>query len=307
MAAARVANAHRFVLAKPDGYDNLVGERGEKLSGGEKQRIAIARTVLLSPRILILDEATSSLDVETEASIQEALVRLARNRTTFIVAHRLSTVRHAARLIVVEDGNIVETGSFSELMKRRGKFHNLAAAQGLADSTISPRTLPQIGEPTMMFDPKQIRLSRDVSLMLHLTLGGVDTYEQVRLVRAAPLSDPGHYISILDSVGKEICMIRDPLELDELSRQIVFGELQWRYITTVIQKIHSVHTDAGMSYFKVETDRGHRDFLVHHTEENIRWLSERRLFLVDEDGNRFELPDVSALDRKSEKSLIVLR
>jgi ATP-binding cassette subfamily B protein len=129
LAAAKAANAHDFILAKPDGYDTIVGERGGRLSGGERQRVSIARAILHDPRILILDEATSSVDVETEKAIQEAIGRLVSGRTTFAIAHRLSTLRHADRLIVLERGEIVETGTHDELMAKNGTFKKLVETQ----------------------------------------------------------------------------------------------------------------------------------------------------------------------------------
>ena len=127
--ASRAANAHEFVVTKSEGYDMVVGEHGNKLSGGEKQRIAIARAILHNPRILILDEATSSLDSQTESKIQEAIARLVKGRTTFAIAHRLSTLRSADRLVVLDGGKVVEVGSHIELMERKGVFHNLVKTQ----------------------------------------------------------------------------------------------------------------------------------------------------------------------------------
>jgi len=124
--AAKVANAHDFIRAKPDGYESLIGEGGKGLAGGEMQRLAIARAVLHNPRILILDEATSHVDVETEKQIQEATARLIKGRTTFAIAHRLSTLKNAHRLIVLKDGEIVEIGTHDELLaKEDGEFHRL--------------------------------------------------------------------------------------------------------------------------------------------------------------------------------------
>ncbi len=127
--AAKAANAHSFILAKPDGYDTYVGERGAKLSGGERQRVSIARAILHNPRILILDEATSAVDVETEKQIQEAIGRLIKGRTTFAIAHRLSTLRNADRLIVLDGGKISEMGTHAELMAKKGDFYKLVETQ----------------------------------------------------------------------------------------------------------------------------------------------------------------------------------
>ncbi len=129
MAAARAANAHNFIMGKVDAYETQVGEKGIGLSGGEKQRIAIARAILHDPKILILDEATSSLDTPTEKKIQEAIARLVEGRTTFAIAHRLSTLRSASRLVVLDAGKIAEIGTHAELMQRRGIFYNLVQTQ----------------------------------------------------------------------------------------------------------------------------------------------------------------------------------
>lgn len=130
IAAARAANAHKFIMKIPDGYDSEVGERGGRLSGGERQRISIARALIGNPRVLILDEATSSVDTQTEFEIQEALERLTANRTTFAIAHRLSTLKNADRLFVLDKGRIVEEGTHAELLEKEdGVYRNLVDLQ----------------------------------------------------------------------------------------------------------------------------------------------------------------------------------
>jgi hypothetical protein len=121
--------AQFFVVQKPDGYDTPVGERGQSLSGGERQRISIARAVLHNPRILILDEATSAVDTDTEKQIQDAIARLVKGRTTFAIAHRLSTLRNADRLVVLKDGKIEEVGTHAELLEKKGEFYRLVEMQ----------------------------------------------------------------------------------------------------------------------------------------------------------------------------------
>ena len=129
IAAAQIANAHGFIQQLPQGYDTVIGERGVKLSGGQKQRLSIARAVLKDAPILILDEATSSVDTETERLIQQALDRLMQGKTTLVIAHRLSTIRNADQIVVLGNGGIAERGNHDELMAQRGIYWHLNRVQ----------------------------------------------------------------------------------------------------------------------------------------------------------------------------------
>lgn len=142
LAAAKAANAHEFIADFPEGYDTLVGERGVRLSGGQKQRVAIARALLKDPRILVLDEATSALDAESEHLVQEALERLMVGRSTLVIAHRLSTVKDADRVLVLDAGRVVEQGSHGELVARDGLYRQLVERQFLANESASIEPLP---------------------------------------------------------------------------------------------------------------------------------------------------------------------
>ena len=130
--AAKIANAHQFITELEDGYETNIGDRGGKLSGGQRQRISIARAVLKNPPILILDEATSALDTESEKLVQDALLKLMKNRTSIVIAHRLSTIQHSDEIIVIQKGKIIEKGTHNELIKKSGVYKKLSDLQSFS-------------------------------------------------------------------------------------------------------------------------------------------------------------------------------
>jgi len=131
MEAAKIANAHDFIIAMPEGYQTNIGDRGAKLSGGQRQRISIARAVLKNPPVLILDEATSALDSENERMVQDALQKLMLNRTTVVIAHRLTTIVNADEIVVLDKGQIIERGPHKQLLEQKGAYHKLFEMQQL--------------------------------------------------------------------------------------------------------------------------------------------------------------------------------
>ena len=152
MNACRIARVDEFAERFPEAYETIVGERGVKLSGGQRQRISIARAILADPRILILDEATSSLDSESEAMIQNGLNFLMKGRTTFVIAHRLSTIRRADQILVIEQGTIVERGTHESLYQINGRYHDLYTRQhGIATNLfLAPGEGDKIDDPTAL-------------------------------------------------------------------------------------------------------------------------------------------------------------
>ena len=146
---------------------------------------------------------------------------------------------------------------------------------------------------------QKIQLFREPAWVLRMTIEEDRSYLKVKIVRAAPLSHPDKYISFLDAKDEEVCMVDNPRELDEQTRQIIAEELDRRYMTSVIEQVRSVRNEYGTSYWDVATNRGDREFVVQNVSENAQWLGDYRLLLIDVDGNRFEIPDLQALDRRS--------
>ena len=147
--------------------------------------------------------------------------------------------------------------------------------------------------------PETIRLFREPPWVLRLTIEGDRSYLKVRVVCAAPLSQPDRYICLLDEKNEVICTVEDPIDLDDASQRMIKEELEQRYMTAIIKRVDSLKSEFGVSYWEVQTDRGNREFVVRNASENAQWITDRRLLLLDVDGNRFEISNLEVLDKKS--------
>jgi ATP-binding cassette, subfamily B, bacterial len=298
LAAARAARAHDFVLKLPEAYDSLVGERGQSLSGGERQRVAIARAILVDPQVLVLDEATSAVDVQTEREIQRALDNVVAGRTTIAIAHRLSTLAKADRLLVLKDGKVVESGTHLELMARGGEYALLQQAQQNAEPSVEPAPT-SLDDPPLRLDlaPGLLELSWSAPTQ---TLRSESTGHVVTARRCFPLSDPGRFIALVDQRGRELLCVADPAELSSESRVALEAALADSELLPHVLRIESASSEATLSRWRVETDRGRRDFVVDQ-EDHIRRLADGRHLITDQHGMRYVVPVLEDLDPRSRR------
>ncbi|MBC7326948.1 DUF1854 domain-containing protein [bacterium] len=309
--AAKAANAHHFITYFPEGYDTVVGERGARLSGGERQRIAIARALVHNPRILILDEATSAVDTEAEKQIQEALSRLVRGRTTFAIAHRLSTLRIADRIVVLKGGRIVEQGTNEELLSRDGEYKKLVELQagpisGPEQWAVKREEIEEMDIGPLFFPPNTTKFERTSGGVVKLYVEGMGEFSKVILRRLFPLSNPTRYISVWngdyrseEQFGQEIGVITDLEMLDPESRQVVEEELERTYYIAKIKRIKSVKDLYGFTEWVVETDIGERKFLTWGLHNSVIDMGNRRLIIWDIDNIYYEIEDWTRLDPRS--------
>jgi ATP-binding cassette subfamily B protein len=318
--AAKAAGAHDFLCRQPLAYETLLGEHGAGLSGGEKQRLSIARTLLYDPRILVLDEATSNIDAEAEKSIQEALATLIKGRTTIAIAHRLSTLRNADRILAFDRGKLVEQGTHAELLAADGIYARLVKIQTQVSKQPTVDTLLLEDEEKPAADaaeedatPKntlrwlepaehEFRIGNHgrIEMAGQGSTGRQDACPTgVFVVRTFPATHPEEYLSVRgwsDSGEEiEIGMIESLTDWPVESQEVVRTALKRRSLVRTIERVHDVKLGHGYLDFDVETDVGRQKFTTRWTGSQAIDFGPDGKMLIDTEENRYVVPKVDAL------------
>jgi ABC-type multidrug transport system ATPase subunit len=325
LTAAKAAGAHDFLCRQPLAYETLLGEHGAGLSGGEKQRLSIARTLLYDPRILVLDEATSNIDAEAEKAIQEALAVLVRGRTTIAIAHRLSTLRNADRILAFDRGRLVEQGSHAELLAADGIYARLVRIQTQVTKQPTVDTLlveekgggkktgggdegaaPATG--IAWLDPRTHAFAIGSQERIDLRRADGTVASGIFVVRTFPASHPEAYLSVRgwddDGDEVELGMIRSLADWGEADSAVVRTALGRRSLIREIRRIHDLRLVHGYLDFDVETDAGRRRFTARWTQSQAFDFGAEGKMLVDTEENRWVVRRVESLpDRDRERFL----
>jgi len=334
LAAAKAAGAHDFLCRQPLAYETLLGEHGAGLSGGEKQRLSIARTLLYDPRVLVLDEATSNIDAEAEKSIQEALAVLVRGRTTIAIAHRLSTLRNADRILAFDRGRLVEQGTHAELLAADGIYARLvriqtqvskqptvdsllvqeqspepvpqaaAGAGGPADSLAAPLAVPvaapvaaPVGIEWLQPDVHRFAIGAHdrVELRTHDTLLAAGIF----VIRTFPATHPEGYLSVRgwSETGEEmeLGMIRALAEWGTADAHVIRTAVSRRSLVRTISRVLAVTLAHGYLDLDVETDAGRRSFTMRWTQSQASDFGGDGKMLIDTEENRWVVRRVADL------------
>lgn len=297
---SRAANAHEFIMQRPFAYDTQVGERGSELSGGERQRISIARALLCSPSILILDEATSSIDTESELAVQSAIDEVTRDRTTIIIAHRLSTLLRCHRILVLEEGRIVESGDHWALLKLQGRYAKWVRMQQLSTEThLELDSTQQIH----WLDPKAASLSRGLleDLRCHISHPAerIQQHSGVFPLRCFPIHHPKKFVSIrrLDERGQvqEVGMIEDLTHWPEASANLLKGTLERRYLFHRVSRVYSIRRFSHFLAVSACTDSGDSEFLIRNSRNSARKFGKSGRLILDVEENVYMIPDLEKI------------
>lgn len=323
--ATKAARAHDFILRSPLGYETLLGERGSGLSGGEKQRLSLARALLYDPPILVLDEATSNIDTEAEKLIQEALVRLTRGRTTIAIAHRLSTLRNADRILVFDRGNLAEEGTHEQLLQQDGIYARMVKIQTQVtkhpsiDRLLSEEVLPaplengqgetktattavckdSAADDLVWLTPEQGQFEYwDDGGLTWVPHGGARR-SGLFLGRCFPATVPNGYISVrqwdADGDDEEVGMIRDLNGWPHEVRQHLTDSLQRRYLFRTILGIDSLESRQGYLFVNARTPEGETQFTMRWAQSQATDFGKRGKMLHDVEENWYLVPDVEKL------------